>query len=137
VKYYNTNNFSYSPLIKKARILNNSLITLNNILELDYIISFSTKEGDLLAIISKKDFIIKSNSSTLKDSIFTIGNDNSALKNNIYTTGNNDSTTKSYDFTIRGNSSSIENSISLKTNTEPLIALEPLISIRYFENYLL
>jgi hypothetical protein len=110
------------PSIKKARILNNSPNILNDVLELDYTISFNTKEGDLLAIVSRKDSITKGDSSTLKDSVSTTGDDNS--------------TTKGYDSTIGGNSSSIEDSTSLKTNTEPLIASEPFISIRYFENYL-
>ena len=123
MKYYSIDNPSYSSLIKKAKVLNKSPNILNNILELDYTISFNTKKGNLLITISKKDSIIKSNSSTLKDSIYIIGDNNSTIKG--------------YNSTIGGNSFSIEDSTSLKTNTKPPITLEPLISIYYFENYLL
>jgi hypothetical protein len=109
-------------LIKKARILDNSPDTLNDILELDYTISFSTKEGDLLVIVSEKDSVMKGDGSTPKDSVSITGDD--------------DSITKGYDSIIGGDGSSIEDSASLKTNAEPPIALEPPVSIRYFENCL-
>ena len=58
MKYYSIDNSSYSPLIKKAKVLNKSPNTLNNVLELNYTISFSTKEGDLLTIVSRSPSLV-------------------------------------------------------------------------------
>jgi len=151
IKYYSTNNLSYSSLIKKVKVLNKLLNILNNVLELNYTISFSTKEGNLLAIVSREDSTIRDNNSTLKDNDSTLKDNNSTLKNNvstsridnsapnisISTTRNDNSSTKGYNSSIRVNNCATKDNISLITNTNPLIALKPLISIRYFENYLL
>jgi len=144
VKYYSINNPSYSPLIKKAKVLNKSPNILNNVLEPNYTISFSTKEGNLLTIISKEDSTIrdnnstlKNNNSTLKDNISTSWINNSTLNISISIIGNNNSSIKGYNSSIGANSSIIKDNISLITNTNSPIALEPPISIYYFENYLL
>jgi hypothetical protein len=129
IKYYSIDNLSYSPLIKKAKVLNKSPNTLNDVLELNYTISFSTKEGNLLTIVSRED-------STLKDNISTSRINNSALNISISTIGNDNSSIKGYDSSIGANSSAIKDNISLITNTNPLIALEPPVSIYYYENYL-
>jgi len=130
IKYYSTNNPSYSPLIKKAKGLNKSPNILNNVLELNYTISFSTKEGNLLAIVSREDSTMRDNNSTLKDNNFTLKDnistswiDNSTLNISIFTTRNNDSSTKGYNSSIRANNSIIKDNISLTTNTDPPIAL--------------
>jgi hypothetical protein len=95
MKYYSIDNPSYSPLIKKAKIRNNSPNTFNNVLEPDYTISFSIEEGNPPITISCKDSTTKDNNSTIKDNT------------------------------------------NLRTNTNPLKALEPPIGIYYFENCLL
>jgi len=144
VKYYSIDNPSYSPLIKKAKVLNKSPNILNNVLELNYTISFSTKEGNLPTIVSREDSTIrdndstlKDNNSTLKDNVFTLWINNSALNISVSTIGNNNSSIKGYNSSIGANSSTIKDNISLITNTNPPIALESPISIYYFENYLL
>jgi len=137
IKHYSIDNPSYSPSIKKAKVLNKSPNILNNVLELNYTISFSTKKGDLLAIVSKEDSTLKNNNSTLKDNISTSRIDNSTLNISVSITRNNNSSIKGYNSSIRVNNSTTKDNISLITNTDSLIALEPFISIRYFENYLL
>jgi len=144
VKYYSIDNSSYSPLIKKAKVLNKSPNTLNNVLELNYTISFSTKEGNLPIIVNREDSTIrdnnsalKDNNSTLKDNVFTLWINNSALNISVSTIGNNNSSIKGYNSSIGANSSTIKDNISLITNTNPPIASEPPISIYYFKNYLL
>jgi hypothetical protein len=118
-------------------VLNKSPNTLNNVLELNYIISFSTKEGDPLTIVSGGDSATKDNNSAPKDNISTSRIDNSTLNISISTIGNNNSSTKGYNSSIGANSSATKDNISLITNADPPIALEPPVSIRYFENYLL
>jgi hypothetical protein len=110
---------------------------LNNILELNYTISFSTKEGNPLTIVSRGDSAIKDDNSALKDNISTSRINNSALNINISTIGNNNSSIKGYNSSIGANSSAIKDNISLITNANPPIALESPVSICYFENYLL
>ena len=145
------NNPSYSPSIKKAKVLNKSLNTLNNVLEPNYTISFSTKEGNPPAIVSREGSTTRDNNSTLKDNNSTLKDNNSTLKDNVLTSRiddstlnisvstirNNNSSIKGYNSSIGANSSTTKDNISLTTNTNPLIALEPPVSIRYFENYLL
>jgi len=137
IKYYSIDDPSYSPLIKKAKVLNKSPNILYNVLELNYTISFSTKEGDPPTIVSREDSALKDNNSSLKDNISTSRINNSTLNISVSTTRNNDSSTKGYDSSIGANNSAIKDNISLITNTDPLIALESLISIYYFKNYLL
>jgi hypothetical protein len=112
-------------------------------LEPNYTISFSTKEGDPPTIVSRGDSTTKDdnstpkdNDSTLKDNISTSRINNSTPNINISTIGNNNSGIKGYNSSIGANSSATKDNISLITNTDPPIALEPPISIRYFENYL-
>jgi hypothetical protein len=128
---------SRGPLIKKAKVLNKSPNMLNNILEPNYTISFSTKEGDPLTIASRGDSAIKDDDFTLKDNISTSWINNSTPNISISTIGNNNSSIKGYNSGIGANSSAIKNNISLITNADSLIALEPPINIYYFENYLL
>ena len=85
MKYYSINNPSYSPLIKKAKVLNKSPNILNNVLEPNYTISFSTKEGNLLTIVSREDSTIRDNNSALKNNNSTLKDNNSTLKNNVFT----------------------------------------------------
>jgi hypothetical protein len=131
------NNPSYSSLIKKAKVLNKSPNIFNNILEPNYTISFSTKEGNLPTIVSRRDSTIKDNNSTLKDNISTSRINNSIPNISISTIRNNNSSIKGYNSSIGANSSTTKDNINLITNTNSPIALEPSISIYYFENYLL
>jgi len=85
VKYYSIDDPSYSPLIKKAKVLNKSPNILNNVLELNYTISFSTKEGNLLTIVSREDSTIRDNNSTLKDNDSTLKDNDFTLKDNVST----------------------------------------------------
>ena len=71
IKYYSIDDPSYSPSIKKAKVLNKSPNTLNDVLEPNYTISFSTKEGDPPAIVSREDSALKDNNSSLKDNVLT------------------------------------------------------------------
>jgi len=136
IKHYSIDNPSYSPLIKKAKVLNKSPNTLNDVLELNYTISFSTKEGNLPTIVSREDSTLKDNDSTLKDNDSTSWIDNSAPNISISTIGNNNSSKKGYNSSIGANSFTTKDNVSLTTNTNSPIALEPPISIYYFENYL-
>jgi hypothetical protein len=136
IKYYSTDNPSHGPLIKKAKVLNKSPNTLNNVLEPNYTISFSTKEGDLPTIVSGEDSAPKDDDSTLKDNVSTSRIDDSTPNVSVSIIGNDDSSTKGCDSSIGANSSAIKDNVSLITNTNPPIALEPPVSIRYFENYL-
>ena len=136
IKHYSIDNPSYSPLIKKAKVLNKSPNTLNDVLELNYTISFSTKEGNLPTIVSREDSALKDNNSALKDNVSTSRINDSTLNISISIIGNNNSSTKGYNSSIRANSSTTKDNISLTTNTNLPIALEPPISIHYFENYL-
>jgi len=137
IKYYSIDNPSHSPLTKKAKVLNKSPNILNDILEPNYTISFSTKEGDLPAIVSREDSAPKDNNSSLKDNVLTSRINDSAPNISVSTTRNDDSSTKGYNSSIGANNSATKDNIGLMTNTDPLTALEPPISIHYFKNYLL
>jgi hypothetical protein len=136
-------NPSHGPSIKKAKVLNKSPNTFNNVLEPNYTISFSTKEGDPPTIVSGGDSATKDDDSAPKDddsapkdNVSTSRIDNSALNISVSTIGNDNSSTKGYNSGTGANGSAIKDNISPTTNTDPPIALEPPISIRYFENYL-
>jgi hypothetical protein len=125
-------------------VLNKSPNILNNILELNYTISFSTKEDDPPTIVSRGDSNTKDNNSApkdnnsaLKDNISTLRINNSTPNISISIIGNDNSGIKGYNSGIGANSSAIKDNISLTTNANPPIALESPINIRYFENYLL
>jgi len=135
-KHHSADDPGRGPSTKKAKVLDKSPDTLNDVLEPNHTVSFSTEEGDPPATASGEDSAPKDDDSAPKDDVSTSRIDDSAPNVSVSTTGNDDSGTKGCDSSIGANDSATKDNVGPTTDADPLTASEPPVGIRYFENCL-